>query len=160
MPGLVAGAGWPQPDTLAGLAMDVAAGEQSRTGWFIVLRSSGEVFGDCGWRGGPDAAGEAEIGYGLAAPWRGHGYGTEAIGGLLRWCTAQPGVRRLVAGVMAGNEPSRRLLARLGFEPAGVEGGYQRYAYPITAYPITAYPTHAYPPDGLAQPDRKLRGGT
>ncbi len=151
VPGLVAGAGWPPPDTLDALTMDLATGDQSRTGWFIILRSSGEVIGDCGWRGGPDSAGEAEIGYGLAAPWRGRGYATEAIGGLLQWGTGQPGVRRLVAEVVAGNEPSRRLLTRLGFEPAGTGGAYQRYAFQRCASPIQA----AGPADDLATPDRK-----
>lgn len=138
VPGLIAAAGWPQPDTLDGLAMDLAIeaapGEPSRTGWFIVLRASGEVIGDCGWRGGPDSDGAVEIGYGLAGPSRAQGYGTEAVGALLRWCTAQPGVRQVVAEVLPGNDPSRALLERLGFVLAGGDGEYLRYGYPITAH--------------------------
>lgn len=129
--GLRAGAGWPHADTLDGLGMDVRAGDPDNTGWYVVLRSTGEVIGDCGWKGGPDAAGEAEIGYGLAAPYRRRGYGVEAVAGLVDWCERQPGVRRLVAEVLSDNTASRRLLERTGFTVVEVRAdGYLRYARP------------------------------
>ncbi|MEP6463844.1 MAG: GNAT family N-acetyltransferase [Frankiaceae bacterium] len=131
VPGLIAGSGWPKPDTLDGMAMDVAADDEHRTGWLIVLRDTGEVIGDCGWRGGPDAAGDAEVGYGLAAPFRGQGYGTEALAGLVRWCSWQPGLRRLVAEVLPGNTPSRRLLEGAGFVLLGSVDGHLRYVRPM-----------------------------
>lgn len=129
--GLRAAPGWPQADTLAGLGLDVALGDPARTGWFIRLRTDGAVIGDCGWRGGPDPNGEAELGYGLAAPFRGQGYGAEAVGGLAGWCAAQPGVRRLVARVLPANVPSRRVLIRLGFVLDGPDGEYLRYYLPV-----------------------------
>lgn len=146
VPGLIAGPGWPQPDTMAGLALDVAAADlaaaelaaadlaaDARTGWFVVLRATGEVIGDCGWRGGPNGSGDAELGYGLAAPVRGHGYGAEAIGALAAWCARQPGVRRLIADVLPGNTPSRRLVEGLGFTLLGTYGDHLRYARRVRA---------------------------
>jgi ribosomal-protein-alanine N-acetyltransferase len=125
--GLLAGVGWPHADSLDGLRMDLALGDPERTGWFVVLRETGEVIGECGWRGGPDPAGEAEIGYGLAAPYRGRGLGAEAVGALVDWCLAQPGVDRLTARVLPGNVASRRVLERLDFLEAGSEDGQVRY---------------------------------
>jgi [ribosomal protein S5]-alanine N-acetyltransferase len=127
LPGLIVGSGWPQPATLAALAMDVAADDESRTGWLIVMRETGEVIGDCGWRGGPDSAGDAELGYLLATPFRRNGYGAEAVDGLIRWCGPQPGVRRLVASVLPGNTASRRLLTALHFTLLGADGDHLRY---------------------------------
>lgn len=112
--GLVAGAGWPHDDTadaLRPLAEHGSPGDDG--GWLVV--ADGAVVGDCGWRGGPDAEGDVELGYGLAAPSRGRGLGLEAVALMVAWVEQQPGVRRVVARVLAGNQASRRLLARLGF---------------------------------------------
>lgn len=135
---LVAGPGWPQPDTLNGLRMDVATADAvadgaERTGWFVVLRQTGQVIGDCGWYGGPDEQGDAELGYGLAAPFRGQGYGTELVRALVGWCAGQPGVRRIVAEVLPGNTPSRRVLAAAGFTEIVASGDHLRYAWSVPA---------------------------
>lgn len=112
--GLVPGAGWPHEDTaqaLLPLAEHGVAGTDG--GWLVVL--DGEVVGDCGWRGGPDGDGAVELVYGLGRPHRGRGVGTEAVALLVAWAEQQPGVRRVVARVLPGNQASRRLLRRLGF---------------------------------------------
>lgn len=131
--GLRHGRGWPHEDTLSGLRMDLDAGRAEATGWFIALRETGEVIGDCGWRGGPDPDGSAEIGYGLAAPSRGLGYGTEAVTALVEWAVRQPGVRQLTADVLEHNVPSRRLLERIGFQVLDATAPYVRYALPVPA---------------------------
>jgi ribosomal-protein-alanine N-acetyltransferase len=113
--GLEPGPGWPHadsPDALRPLAEHGGPGEDG--GWLISRDS--KVMGECGWRGGPDADGDVELGYGLAGPAREQGVGTEAVALLSAWAEQQPGVRRLVAEVQVGNEASRRVLARLGFE--------------------------------------------
>ena len=68
-PGLVVADGWPHEDTADGLAMAIESGYPP--GWLI--RADGVVIGDCGIHGPVDAAGCVEIGYGLAAPYRGRG---------------------------------------------------------------------------------------
>lgn len=111
---LHAARGWPHADTADGLRPLAEHGAQGGDcGWLIAV--DGEVVGDCGWRGGPDASGDVLLGYGLASPARRQGLGTEAVALLCAWAERQPGVRRLVADVHADNEPSRRLLRRLGF---------------------------------------------
>jgi RimJ/RimL family protein N-acetyltransferase len=73
---------------------------------------------------GADADGVVEIGYGLAAPFRGRGLGTELVALLTAWVLEQPGVRRVSAEVLVGNEPSLRALTRNGYEVDRVEAPY------------------------------------
>ena len=113
--------GYPHADTFDGLRMDVEHGgpDWQPGGWFVTLSEDGRVIGDCGTLGWVDDAGRVEIGYGLAAPFRGRGLGTEAVAALADWVAAQPRVHAVTAAVEVGNEPSRRLLERLGFSHTG-----------------------------------------
>ena len=114
---LSAARGWPHADTADALRPLAEHGDPT-VSWLVVV--DGAVVGDCGWAGPPDPDGTVEIGYGLAAPSRRQGLGTEAVAVLLTWTEQQPGVRAVAAQVQVGNEASRRLLRRLGFveEPA------------------------------------------
>jgi RimJ/RimL family protein N-acetyltransferase len=114
-PGLPLAEGYPHADSLDALRMHVEHGGPDDGGWFVTLAEDGRVVGDCGTFGPPDADGRVEIGYGLAAPFRGRGLGTEAVGALVDWLLAQPDIRTVTASVEIGNEPSRRLLVALGF---------------------------------------------
>jgi RimJ/RimL family protein N-acetyltransferase len=113
--GLPLADGYPHADTLDALRMFVENGSTDDDGgWFVTL-ADGRVIGDCGTIGWTDQDGRVEIGYGLAAPYRGKGYGTEAVRVLADWVAAQPGVTAVTAEVEVGNNASRRLLERLGF---------------------------------------------
>ena len=123
---LLRGDGWPHADSadaLRGLA-DHGTGE----GCFLVVRREQDgrevVVGDCGWCGPPGGDGVVEIGYGLAPPARRQGLGTEAVQLLLHWVREQPGVREVTAEVLVGNEPSLRLLARVGLSVVGRTGDH------------------------------------
>lgn len=116
--------GWPHDDTMDGMRMEAAHAEtDEQTGFLAILVETGQVIGEAGWKGGPDLDGVAEIGYGIAAPSRGQGLGTELVGRLTAWVHAQPGVTQVVAEVLPGNLPSLRALERNGFTlmepPAG-----------------------------------------
>lgn len=104
--------GWPHDDTLDGLRMAVDPDAPSLF-WLVTL--DGVVIGDCGTAGLLRTSGDVEIGYGLAAEYRGEGYGTEVVEALSQWLLDQPGVGRVVAEVLAGNVPSRRALERACF---------------------------------------------
>ncbi|MDP3712715.1 MAG: GNAT family N-acetyltransferase [Mycobacteriales bacterium] len=130
---LTAAPDWPHadtPDALRPLAEYGAPGDDG--GWLVVLGSprDGTVVGDCGWLGGPAPGGDVEIGYGLAPSARGQGLGTEAVAVLCTWAAAQPGVTRLTADVLPGNEASLRLLRRLGFAQAAADEAAASYAGP------------------------------
>ena len=118
-PGLPLAPGYPHADSLDALRMHVEHGGPDDGGWFITLVEDGRVVGDCGTYGPPDSDGQVEIGYGLAAPSRRQGIGTEAVGCLVGWLLGEPGVRVVKASVEVGNEPSRRLLVGLGFALVG-----------------------------------------
>jgi RimJ/RimL family protein N-acetyltransferase len=129
--GVSPGPGWPHADTLDGIRMDTGARTDSETGFLAVLIDTGQVIGDAGWKGGPDESGVAEIGYGLAAPSRGHGLGSELVGLIADWAAAQAGVRRVVAEVHVSNLPSQRALERNGFNLAQTQPLYLIYERPV-----------------------------
>jgi [ribosomal protein S5]-alanine N-acetyltransferase len=128
--------GWPHADSLVGLVMSAdGAVDDRQTGFLAVLADGGQVVGEAGWKGGPDATGAAEIGYGLAEPYRGRGLGTELVGLVADWAADQPGVRQVTAQVLAGNMPSRRALQANGFVLVGARGSYLDYARQVHPRP-------------------------
>src|SRR6266487_278139 len=76
---VAAGDGWPHQDTADALRL---AAQGSGLCWLVIL--DGLVIGDCGTHG-PVSAGTVEIGYGLAAPYRGRGYGNQVVSTLADW---------------------------------------------------------------------------
>jgi RimJ/RimL family protein N-acetyltransferase len=135
-PGLPLADGYPHADTFDALRMVVEHGGPDDGGWFVVLAdetAAGRVVGDLGTFGPPDDEGRVEIGYGLAAPYRGRGIGTEAVGTFVDWLVTAPGVHRVVARVEVGNEASRRLLARIGFDLTGESDGHWTMERPAPA---------------------------
>ena len=141
-PGVAHARDWPHADTLDALRPLAEHPEDTGPGTFLVV-VGGVVVGDCGWFGPPDELGEVEIGYGLAPSARGRGLGLQAVSLLLEWVEAQ-GARRVRAEVQPGNEPSLRLLARLGFEHAEHRAGH------LVLARDAAHPTRALrPSDGI-----------
>jgi RimJ/RimL family protein N-acetyltransferase len=120
---VAAGEGWPHEGTLRGLRMALEHGHAP--GWFVTREEL--VIGDCGTHGDPDEHGQIELGYGLAEPCRGQGYGTEVAVGLSRWLLGQDGVRRVVGRAALDNPPGRRTLERAGFTLESLGDEYARY---------------------------------
>jgi RimJ/RimL family protein N-acetyltransferase len=88
----------------------------------VRLAATGEAIGGIGFVHAPDAHGEAEIGYGLAASAQGHGLATEAVTAVAAWA-AEQGLRVLVALTAPDNLASQGVLARCGFSRVGVVDG-------------------------------------
>ena len=95
----------------------------------LVMEHAGEVVGDLmlkttdAW-GQADVAdrtagAEVELGWTLAAAHQGRGLATEAVRAALGICFDGLGVRRVTAGCFADNEPSWRLMERLGMRREG-----------------------------------------
>ena len=108
--GLRAGRGWPHDDTAHAFAFTEIGG---RT--WLVVDDSGAVVGEAGTKGPPSTRGAVEIGYGLAAPSRGHGIGTAAVRALVELLSREPAISVLEADVALDNLASQRLLERIGF---------------------------------------------
>jgi RimJ/RimL family protein N-acetyltransferase len=132
-PGLPLAEGYPHADTFDALRMFAENGaSDDEGGWFITL-TDGPVIGDCGTAGWTDDEGRVEIGYGLAAPYRRLGYGTEAVRALADWVAAQSAVTAVTAAVEVGNVASRRLLERLGFTLVGTVDRHWQLSRPVSS---------------------------
>ena len=90
--------------------------------WFqfaIVLRSTGELIGDCAARPDADDPRQAEIGYTIAVGHQGRGHATDAVRELLAYLFDQRGKHRVTASCDARNAASARVLERLGLRREG-----------------------------------------
>jgi RimJ/RimL family protein N-acetyltransferase len=65
-----------------------------------------------------------EVGIAVAPAFRGHGLGTALLEALLADVATDPQVVGLTASVHAGNTPSLRAFARVGFHAAGADGDF------------------------------------
>ncbi|WP_027480935.1 GNAT family N-acetyltransferase [Deinococcus pimensis] len=88
-------------------------------GGVIVERATSTAVGQMGFKGRPDARGDAEFGYGLGPTWWGRGYATEMARALVTWGLAQPGVRRVTAETLPDNAASIRVLEKAGLRLVG-----------------------------------------
>lgn len=68
---------------------------------------------------GPPMDGTAEIGYVVLPQFRGRGYATEMVRGLVGWAFGQPGVVRVVGETEWANPASVRVLLQAGFARIG-----------------------------------------
>jgi RimJ/RimL family protein N-acetyltransferase len=122
--GYAAAPGWPHEDSAAGLSFLDTGGEV-----FLVIDDDGRIAGECGTKTAVDARGAVEIGYGLAGPSRGQRLGSAAVGALVDQLRANPAIRVVEAEVHHSNDPSWRILQRLGFQPTGtVINGFGRFS--------------------------------
>ncbi|XWN32813.1 MAG: GNAT family N-acetyltransferase [Devosia sp.] len=86
--------------------------------WAIRLAASGELVGMVGLTP-QEEAGCAELGYWISRSHWGQGYATEAAGAALAFGWETVKLDEVVSGYYRGNEASRRILAKLGFQPTG-----------------------------------------
>ncbi|WP_349930796.1 GNAT family N-acetyltransferase [Glutamicibacter mishrai] len=64
---------------------------------------------------------EAELGWSFDPEFAGRGYATEAVKAAMKLCFEDLGLRRIVAGCFAANEPSARLMERVGMRRESFE---------------------------------------
>ena len=83
--------------------------------WAMVLKSSGEVVGDCGlsWQT-VDGTDEIEIGYHVRRDLWGQGYAPEAARACQGYGFARLGADRLISLIRPENLPSRRVAEKTG----------------------------------------------
>lgn len=85
----------------------------------IVLRETGEIVGNLGFHGAPDASGTLEVGLEVHPAFRRRGIAREALLGLWAWGCSQAGVRTLRWSAAPGNVASIALAASFGFRCVG-----------------------------------------
>lgn len=84
----------------------------------LELQENGQLIGICGLIQ-RDTLNAPDLGFALLPDFTGLGYAYEAAKAVLQWAVALK-IARLYAIVSLHNEPSKRLLARLGFNYQGV----------------------------------------
>jgi ribosomal-protein-alanine N-acetyltransferase len=86
------------------------------TYWLLVIRGTPPFgAGLIGFKGFPDQAGEAEIGYGIDPDYQRKGYTTEAVQRMIAWAFEEAACMSVVArDTKKSNVASLRILAKLG----------------------------------------------
>ncbi|HKW89735.1 MAG TPA: GNAT family N-acetyltransferase [Candidatus Acidoferrales bacterium] len=113
----------------------IASYEENGYGLYaIVLKSTGEVIGDCGHaRQDVDGETEIEIGYHVLRSLQGRGYATEAARACAEYGFKKLGAKRLVSLIRPENAPSRRVAEKVGMRvwKEIARKGYTHLAYAI-----------------------------
>ncbi len=87
--------------------------------WTVVLKEQNQMAGDLCFYGEPDENHEIEIGYGTYEAFRGRGYMTEAVGGMVEWARSQSDIKAIVASTEKLNVASFSVLAKNHFLKTG-----------------------------------------
>ena len=85
----------------------------------VILKSSGQLIGNCGIRRDTIDASQADIGYELDPNYWGYGYATEAARAITAFGFTQLNVHRIWAWCIADNTASARVLERVGLRLEG-----------------------------------------
>jgi ribosomal-protein-alanine N-acetyltransferase len=90
--------------------------------WTIIWKEKNKMVGDLCFVGEPNGFGEIEIGYGTYDEFRGKGFMTEAVGGMIKWAEAQEEVKSIVAATEKNNIASSTILEKNNFIKVGEIG--------------------------------------
>lgn len=100
--------------------------------WAVVLRENGKMIGTCGFASIDTANNCAQIGYVLNPAYHRRGLAFEAASEVIRFGFEELKLHRIEARFMEGNEPSRKLMEKLGMRFEGyaadsmlVKGSYR-----------------------------------
>ena len=88
---------------------------------WMIEKADGTQIGDLCFKG-IEKDRNPEIGYGILEEFQGHGYATEAVRLALMWAFQHPQVRAVEAETDPDNAASQRVLAKCGFQEAGITG--------------------------------------
>ena len=83
--------------------------------WIGVDRALNTIVVEAGFKGGPNASGEIEIGYGTMPLHQFKSYASEMVSGMVNWAKKQPNIRAITADTDAANIASQMVLKKNGF---------------------------------------------
>jgi [ribosomal protein S5]-alanine N-acetyltransferase len=86
------------------------------TNWEIVLKADSLSIGGIGFVGAANEEGVVETGFMLDAKFQGKGYAQEALLAMVIWAFSDSQVKAVIARTYEDNQPTRRLLSKVGFE--------------------------------------------
>lgn len=84
------------------------------TVWVIALKDINRFIGTIMIKNYPNEKGEVIIGYSIEEEYRGKGFMTEVLNGLIKWMLLNPEVKAVVADTLKDNIPSQRVLQKIG----------------------------------------------
>lgn len=84
------------------------------TYFLIVQAEESQAVGVCGFKGSPNLAGSAEVGYAMHPAYRNRGYMTETVRALVQWAFEQDRCKTVVAETLRDNVASQRVLQKAG----------------------------------------------
>jgi RimJ/RimL family protein N-acetyltransferase len=87
------------------------------------------LVGVAGFAGAPGADGVVDVGYSILPAYRRRGLATEAVGALLQYALARPGVRCVAAETYPSLEGSIGVLLKCGFQPVPARPGSETLRY-------------------------------
>jgi len=91
--------------------------------WIFIDKYDLCIVGDGGFKGEPNENGGIDLGYGIVKSKRRNGYAFEAVSELIRWAFSKPNVKYITADCLNENEPSIKLLEKLGMKKIKIEDG-------------------------------------
>jgi RimJ/RimL family protein N-acetyltransferase len=109
---------------LARMRREQVSDDPSSAPWLlraIVLREERKVVGYVNFHGPPAPQGWVEIGYTILTSFRRLGFASETAKAMFDWAFEEHGVTRLRASIGPANEPSLRMIEKLGFVRTGVQ---------------------------------------
>lgn len=83
--------------------------------WTLISKSENKKVGDICIVGEPNSTGEIEIGYGTYEEFKGKGFMTEAVNGLIGWAKTQPKIIAIIASTDKNNIASFTILKKKQF---------------------------------------------
>jgi len=130
---------WPPPlndDASFGYFLGALENDPSFAGWgywYVIEKQSNQPIGICGFKGRPNEAAAAEIGYSIIPDRQRRGFATECVGALIAWC-GKEGVRAVIAETLPELTESIRVMEKNGFtfDGEGAEPGVVRYRRRLT----------------------------
>ncbi|MBM7602964.1 RimJ/RimL family protein N-acetyltransferase [Metabacillus crassostreae] len=82
----------------------------------IIHKATNVIMGDMGFKGGPNEAGEIDLGYSIVPSYQGKGFATEMGKAMVKWGISQRNVKCVKATCDTDNIPSKRVLEKIGFQ--------------------------------------------
>lgn len=87
--------------------------------WTAILKAENKMVGDLCIVGEPNEKGEIEIGYGIYEEFRGKGFMTEIVSGIIEWAKTQKKVKSIIASTDKTNISSFKVLQKNNFIKIG-----------------------------------------
>lgn len=84
------------------------------TTWMVILKSENRIIGHIMIKGYPDENGDVTIGYYTQPLYRGNGYMSEAVIGIIEWIFLNSDVKSVIADTLKANIISQSLLKKVG----------------------------------------------